>query len=428
MKTIKSKSTFFGMMLLAMSMLFASSCKKDVSGGLTGWYADLSYPAKQSDFNEINMAIINHELLKSYYYSGEYHNYYATYDLFVDSDGYYSDSDPHCGRLRFSINNAFSAIQIVDGSTLKYFGGGLYVEGGYGTSGMEPFYKLYAGSIFGNMAYYGTPIYYTYVKSDNKIMVSNGDIYTITNGGLVKDGSSTVLDKYDPSKRYGSAGGNNGGGNNGGGNSGGGTNVSGSYNGHDYVDLGLPSGTLWATCNVGASSPEGYGKYYAWGETNTKSDYGWSNYKYANGAYYKLTKYCNRSSYGNNGFTDNLTVLQSGDDAATANWGSGWHMPTRTEMEELCYLPNTWTTRNGVSGRLFTAYNGNTLFLPAAGMRGDGYDYDAGNRGYYWSSSLGPDKPSAVWLLCFTSGDCSMYDYNRNSGYSVRPVRSASKN
>ena len=83
----------------------------------------------------------------------------------------------------------------------------------------------------------------------------------------------------------------------------------GTVNGHDYVDLGLPSGTLWATCNVGASKPEGYGNYYAWGETKTKTTYNWDTYKYANGNYDELTKYCNKSDYGNNGFTDKLTTL-----------------------------------------------------------------------------------------------------------------------
>ena len=88
---------------------------------------------------------------------------------------------------------------------------------------------------------------------------------------------------------------------------------------HAYVDLGLPSGTLWATCNVGADTPEGYGDYFAWGETQPKDVYNWSNYQYCNGSHDQLTKYCNNSSYGYNGFTDNLTTLQPGDDAATAN-------------------------------------------------------------------------------------------------------------
>ena len=99
------------------------------------------------------------------------------------------------------------------------------------------------------------------------------------------------------------------------------------YNGHEYVDLGLPSGTLWATCNVGADTPEGYGDYFAWGETTPKTTYNWNTYKYCNGGegLNTLTKYCSDSNFGYNGFTDNLTVLQlMDDDAATVNWGSGW--------------------------------------------------------------------------------------------------------
>lgn len=203
MKTRQTKSIVLGIMFLTIVVLFGTGCTKEgVSKGLKGWYTELSEPAKQSDFNEINTAINNHELLKSYHYGGEYHNYYATYDLFISDDGMYSDSSPQCGRLRFSINNAISVIQIVDGSTMKVYYPWLYVEGASGTNGMDAVYKLYSGSVFGNMAYYDTPTYYTYVKSDNKIVVSNGDIYTITEEGLIKDGSSTILSKYDPTKRY----------------------------------------------------------------------------------------------------------------------------------------------------------------------------------------------------------------------------------
>ena len=222
--------------------------------------------------------------------------------------------------------------------------------------------------------------------------------------------------------------GNYNGGGSGGGNSGGGSNsgttVSGTYNGHNYVDLGLPSGTLWATCNVGASSPEGYGDYYAWGETTTKATYSWSTYKYCNGAYDKLTKYCNKASYGFNGFTDNLTVLQSGDDAATANWGSGWCMPTKEQWEELKDNTTvTWTTQNGVKGRKFTASNGNSLFLPAAGYRWGSELDSAGYCGDYWSSSLYTDYPYNAWDFYFNSGNYGMYNDDRSYGRSVRAVR-----
>ena len=193
----------------------------------------------------------------------------------------------------------------------------------------------------------------------------------------------------------------------------------GSYYGHVYVDLGLPSGTLWATCNVGADTPEDYGDYFAWGETQPKDTYNWSTYQYCNGSYNTLTKYCTDSGFGYNGFTDNLTVLQASDDAATANWGSGWSMPTKAQWEELeSNTTVTWTTQNGVKGRKFTASNGNSLFLPAA--------LDTGRIGFYWSSSL--KTPNAAWVLCFHSSDYDMRGSLRYVGLSVRAVRFASQN
>ena len=198
---------------------------------------------------------------------------------------------------------------------------------------------------------------------------------------------------------------------------------------HAYVDLGLPSGTKWATCNVGADSPEDYGDYFAWGETQPKETYDWSTYQYCNGSYNTLTKYCNRSIYGYNGFTDDLTTLLPEDDAATANWGSGWRMPTQAEWQEL-YNNTTviWTTQNGVDGRLFTASNGNTLFLPVAGYRGNSGLYNAGGEGYYWSSSLGTGHPHRVLYFNFNSSSYYMIDIYRYCGHSVRAVRVGSQN
>ena len=198
---------------------------------------------------------------------------------------------------------------------------------------------------------------------------------------------------------------------------------------HEYVDLGLPSGTLWATCNVGADNPEDYGDYFAWGETQPKDTYNWSTYQYCMGSYNTLTKYCNNSSYGYNGFTDDLTTLLPEDDAATANWGSDWRMPTKEEWQELYdNTTMTWTTQNGVNGRLFTASNGNSLFLPAAGYRGNGSLYCAGSYGDYWSSSLNTDYPYDAWYFDFNSGSCRMYNGSRGCGQSVRPVRVGSQN
>ena len=194
---------------------------------------------------------------------------------------------------------------------------------------------------------------------------------------------------------------------------------------HEYVDLGLPSGTLWATCNVGANSPEEYGDYFAWGETWPKDYYDWSNYQYCMGSYGTLTKYCNDSSYGYNGFTDNLTTLLPEDDAATANWGSGWRMPTKEEWVEL-YNSTTvaWMTQNSVNGRLFTASNGNSLFLPAAGYRFGSIE-GAGRYGYYRSCSLGTDYPLLAGVFCFDQGAWGETDSDRHSGLPVRPVRDA---
>jgi uncharacterized protein (TIGR02145 family) len=199
-----------------------------------------------------------------------------------------------------------------------------------------------------------------------------------------------------------------------------------SFNGnHAYVDLGLPSGLLWATCNVGATSPEGYGSYFAWGETQPKSYYAWSTYQYGNGSDYTLTKYCNNSYYGYNGFTDDLTTLLPEDDAATANWGNDWRMPTKEEWRELYNNTTvTWTTQNGVNGRLFTAANGNSLFLPAAGGRWNDGLGGAGSNGYYWSRSLDTDGPNYAWYLFFYfySGYYFVDYYDRYVGFSVRPV------
>ena len=206
----------------------------------------------------------------------------------------------------------------------------------------------------------------------------------------------------------------------------------GTLNGHDWVDLGLPSGTRWATCNVGSTTPEGYGDYFAWGETTSNEDYSWSTYRYCNGSYTTLIKYCNDSSYGNNGFTDELTTLDASDDVATANWGAGWRMPTNDELEELqtnCTM--TWITQNEVSGYLFSGSNGNSIFMPAAGQQlGDTPNYVDlyGSYGHYWSSSLNAAVPSYAWNFYFNSGFYSVQQTtSRCAGLTVRPVCNPSR-
>ncbi len=197
-------------------------------------------------------------------------------------------------------------------------------------------------------------------------------------------------------------------------------------NGHEYVDLGLPSGTLWATCNVGASSPEEYGDYFDWGETTPKSVYTWDTYKYGS-AYNKQTKYCIDSIYG---LVDNRAELEPSDDAATVNWGSEWCMPTIIQLDELIrHCIWTWTTLNSVEGMLVVGPNGNTIFLPAAGRRFDSSLFDAGSWDYYWSSSLRPDYQNSAFDLNFSSddigrfGDICWFGDSRCLGLSVRPVR-----
>ena len=199
----------------------------------------------------------------------------------------------------------------------------------------------------------------------------------------------------------------------------------------NWVDLGLPSGLLWATCNVGATSPEDYGDYFAWGETQTKTAYNWENYRYGHGSH-QLTKYCDDPDYGADGYTDNLTTLEPGDDAATANIGNGARTPTKTEWEEM--VNNTTrerTSLNGVDGWKFTAPNGNSIFLPGAGeMSSTGTLLDAGPCGHYWSSTLGTDGPDYAWQLGYTStgfgGDLqTMTRVSRKTGISVRAVKNA---
>jgi len=195
----------------------------------------------------------------------------------------------------------------------------------------------------------------------------------------------------------------------------------GQLNGHEWVDLGLPSGTKWATCNVGADTPEGYGEYFAWGETTTKETYSSSTYSYSNDG--KLTKYCNNAECGNDGFTDALTILEASDDAAIANWGAGWRMPTYDEMLELinnCTV--TWTIQNGVNGSLFTGQNGNSIFMPAAGYSNGSSPYDSSNYGSYWSSSLCTGFPYHAVILYFNPEGCYISDRYRFWGFSVRPV------
>lgn len=191
----------------------------------------------------------------------------------------------------------------------------------------------------------------------------------------------------------------------------------------EYVDLCLPSGTLWATRNVGATSPEEYGDYFAWGEIVSKVEYDWSTYKYCNGSDRTLTKYCNLTNYGYNGFIDNLSTLLAEDDVASVNWGEKWRIPTWDEWLELYNCTsNTWTIMNGVNGRLFTASNGNSLFLPAAGHHFESDFIHDGDSGHYWSSSLDGIPDGAHQFYFDIDHVYQDYFSFRYAGLSVRAV------
>ena len=198
------------------------------------------------------------------------------------------------------------------------------------------------------------------------------------------------------------------------------------HNPDDYVDLGLPSGTLWATCNVGANSPEDYGDYFAWGETGTKTSYNadWSNYFDTNDGVRTF-------KYNNNG---GLTELELEDDAAYVNWGPAWRMPSKEQYQELInsnYTTTEWTTQNGVYGRKITSkkegYTDKSVFLPAAGYRYGSSLNDAGSYGHYWSRTLSEsylDCACASWFLNFYSSGIGTNGRDfRFGGQSVRPVR-----
>ena len=188
------------------------------------------------------------------------------------------------------------------------------------------------------------------------------------------------------------------------------------------VDLGLS--VYWGTTNIGASKPEDYGDYYAWGETEPKESYSWSTYKFGTSSSGPFFKYNTISSYGS---VDDKTELEPEDDVASVKLGGEWRMPTDAEWTELrTKCTWTWTTNyngTGVKGQIVTATNGNSIFLPAAGYRRDTKLYDAGSYGYYWSSSLNTDKPSIAWYVNFNSGTVRRRDYGyRSYGQSVRPV------
>ncbi len=208
----------------------------------------------------------------------------------------------------------------------------------------------------------------------------------------------------------------------------------------DPVDLGLS--VKWASFNVGATAPEEYGDYFTWGETEPHYEslnplvwktmhghqgYEWEDYKWCDGdaptPAVTLTKYCTDSEHGLNGFVDNKTVLDLEDDAARVNLGGTWRMPTIDEWIELkkeCTW--TWTTQNGVTGRLVTGPNGNSIFLPAAGWFINGSLIGQGTGGFYWSSTLYHDDPDLAYRFHFDEYGWLESTIDRAYGRPVRPV------
>ena len=189
-------------------------------------------------------------------------------------------------------------------------------------------------------------------------------------------------------------------------------------NGHEYVDLGLS--VKWATCNVGANALEDYGNYYAWGETSTKETYDTDNCP---------TYGLSESELQSQGYIDSEGNLTSQYDAATANWGGKWRMPTEAEMQELTDKCTwTWTTQNGVNGYKVVGPNGNSIFLPAAGCRFGSSLYYAGEYGNYWSSTpydniyVGGNYDYYAFHLEFNSDNQIVCGLGRHNGLSVRPV------
>ena len=176
--------------------------------------------------------------------------------------------------------------------------------------------------------------------------------------------------------------------------------------GHEYVDLGLPSGLKWATCNIGAIAPEASGDYFAWGEIKTKKSFSESG---------SLT-------YGKKKYSIEIAG-NSQLDAARANWGGSWRMPTKYECHELIDKCKwEWVTVNGVNGYKVTGPSGASIFLPAAGGLNRSTLYNAGSAGSYWSSTPDESDAGGAYYLRFSSGELYMHDYGRNCGRCIRPV------
>lgn len=192
------------------------------------------------------------------------------------------------------------------------------------------------------------------------------------------------------------------------------------FNGHTFVDLGLPSGLLWADRNIGASQPAAYGDYFAWGETKPKTNYSWDTYKWGSDSK-SLTKY---------NLKDGKITLDTKDDAATANWGSKCRIPSNADFRELVSNCSwSWQTDyKGTCGYLVIGLNGNSIFLPAADRRMENCLATPGESGFYWSRTVYAKEPDDAQnlMFIFRGGKSVELDGNaacmREDGFSIRPV------
>ena len=198
----------------------------------------------------------------------------------------------------------------------------------------------------------------------------------------------------------------------------------------EFVDLGLS--VNWGKWNIGATNETEPGNYYAWGEIETKTDYSWNTYiRHTNGTAYSpknkkiFIKYCpldKESTYWYGaGPADNLTILESVDDVVTQTLGKNYRMPTEEDFNNLFALPHTWINKNGINGYEFNG-NGNTLFIPAAGLQPDLQPLYIGTYGRYWTSNLHQPLPQSSRQLSFNSTTVEMFNGDRNRGYTIRPV------
>lgn len=186
-------------------------------------------------------------------------------------------------------------------------------------------------------------------------------------------------------------------------------------NGHEYVDLGLPRGTLWATCNIGATSPEEYGNYYAWGEISDKTVYDWSTYKYGSSES-NVTKY---------NATDGLAILQKEDDAAHVNWGGDWQIPTIAQFEEMLNNCQTsFRTINNIHCVVFTStINNNYIIIPESGRKWQSSFYYKNEYYFYWCSNVAINSYSDYGYGEFKSNYPTQNTFmSRSAGLSIRPV------